>query len=179
MFPIELILSAVLQNTSLPRCTSPSVATSYESLTDSRNRITATGHGRAADYWAYGVLLFELLAGYPPFFDDNPLGIYEKILNGKFSFPNHLDFVVKDLIKRLLMSDLSKRLGNLKEGARGVRSHRWFEGVDWEMVIRKEIKVRLAHFFPFSLLYDRLMKGYDVIGSDYSSYINTGRYVKF
>lgn len=42
------------------------------------------------------------------------------------------------------MSDLSKRLGNLKEGARGVRSHRWFEGVDWGMVIRKEIKVRLS-----------------------------------
>lgn len=115
--------------------------TSADSSIDS---ITATGHGRAADYWAYGVLLFELLAGYPPFFDDNPLGIYEKILNGKFSFPNHIDFVAKDLIRRLLTSDLSNRLGNLKEGARGVRSHRWFEGVDWGMVIRKEIKVRLS-----------------------------------
>lgn len=102
--------------------------------------ITATGHGRAADYWAYGVLLFELLAGYPPFFDDNPLGIYEKILNGKFAFPPHIDFVAKDLIKRLLMADLSKRLGNLREGAQGVKDHRWFEGVDWAMVERKEIR---------------------------------------
>lgn len=103
--------------------------------------ITATGHGRAADYWAYGVLLFELLAGYPPFFDDNPLGIYEKILNGKFGFPPHIDFVAKDLIKRLLTADLSKRLGNLHDGADGIKNHRWFEGVDWTAVERKQIRV--------------------------------------
>lgn len=90
---------------------------------------------------SYGVLLFELLAGYPPFFDDNPLGIYEKILNGKFSFPPHIDFVAKDLIKRLLTADLSKRLGNLKAGTEDIKNHRWFDGVDWEAVKRKEIRV--------------------------------------
>lgn len=102
--------------------------------------ITATGHGKAADFWALGVLLFELLAGYPPFFADSPLEIYEKILAGKFSFPPHIDFVAKDLIKRLLTADLTKRLGNLKDGAEGVKRHRWFEGVAWEAVERKEIR---------------------------------------
>lgn len=79
------------------------------SLIRPRNSITATGHGRAADYWAYGVLLFELLAGYPPFFDDNPLGIYEKILNGKFGFPSHIDYVAKDLIRRSVNLVISTR----------------------------------------------------------------------
>lgn len=56
-------------------------------------------------------------------------------------FPAHVDFVAKDLIKRLLAADLTKRLGNLKNGARDVKAHRWFEGVDWEAVERKEIRV--------------------------------------
>ena len=40
----------------------------------------------------------------------------EKILAGKFGFPPHIDFVAKDLIKRLLTADITKRLGNLKAG---------------------------------------------------------------
>lgn len=103
--------------------------------------ITATGHGAAADWWALGVLLFELLAGYPPFFADSPLEIYEKILQGKFAVPAHIDPVAKDLIRRLLTADLTQRLGNLKNGARDVMNHPWFEGVDWAAVERKEIRV--------------------------------------
>ncbi|GAA5986373.1 hypothetical protein JCM11641_005359 [Rhodosporidiobolus odoratus] len=102
--------------------------------------ITATGHGSACDWWALGVLLFELLAGYPPFFADNPLEIYEKILQGRFGMPAHIDPLARDLIRRLLTADLSKRLGNLKGGAQDVKSHPWFEGVDWEAVERKEIR---------------------------------------
>ncbi|GAA6016733.1 hypothetical protein JCM10207_000163 [Rhodosporidiobolus poonsookiae] len=102
--------------------------------------ITATGHSSACDWWALGVLLFELLAGYPPFFADNPLEIYEKILQGRFGVPAHVDPLAKDLIRRLLTADLSKRLGNLKGGAQDVKNHPWFEGVDWSAVSRKEIR---------------------------------------
>ena len=94
------------------------------------------------------MLLFELLAGYPPFFADSPLEIYEKILTGKFAFPPHVDFVAKDLIRRLLTADLSKRLGNLKDGASDIKNHRWFEGVDWDLVERKVIKVRPLSALP-------------------------------
>lgn len=55
-----------------------------------------------------------MLAGYPPFFDDNPFGIYEKILAGKIEWPRNLDPVAKDLIKKLLVGDRTKRLGNMK-----------------------------------------------------------------
>ncbi|XP_067889245.1 cAMP-dependent protein kinase catalytic subunit PRKX isoform X2 [Heterodontus francisci] len=76
--------------------------------------IQSKGHGRAVDWWALGVLMFEMLSGYPPFFDDNPFGIYQKILAGKLDFPRHLDFYVKDLIKKLLVIDRTRRLGNMK-----------------------------------------------------------------
>lgn len=55
-----------------------------------------------------------MLAGYPPFYDDNPFGIYEKILSGKIEWARHLDPIAKDLIKKLLVQDRTKRLGNMK-----------------------------------------------------------------
>jgi serine/threonine protein kinase len=76
--------------------------------------IQSKGHGKAVDWWALGILIFEMLAGYPPFFDDNPFGIYEKILAGRIYFPSHIDATAKDLIKKLLTADRTKRLGNLK-----------------------------------------------------------------
>ncbi len=76
--------------------------------------IQSKGHGKPADWWAMGILIFEMLAGYPPFYDESPFGIYEKILAGKIVFPSHFDDCAKDLIKKLLTDDRSKRLGNLR-----------------------------------------------------------------
>ncbi|WWD19493.1 hypothetical protein CI109_103954 [Kwoniella shandongensis] len=101
--------------------------------------VLSQGHGKAVDWWALGILAFEMLAGYPPFFDDHPLGIYEKILRGDVAFPSHIDPYAKDLIRGLLTADRSKRLGNLRGGARDVMTHAWFAGVDWRSLERKEI----------------------------------------
>uniref|UniRef100_A0A4W4FSF4 Protein kinase X-linked n=2 Tax=Electrophorus TaxID=8004 RepID=A0A4W4FSF4_ELEEL len=102
--------------------------------------IQSKGHGQAVDWWALGVLIFEMLAGYPPFYDDNPFGIYQKILAGKLEFPRHLDFYVKDLIKKLLVIDRQRRLGNMKNGAEDVKKHRWFKSIDWETVPNGRLK---------------------------------------
>ena len=50
--------------------------------------IQSKGHSKGVDWWALGILIFEMLAGYPPFYDDNPFGIYQKILAGKVEFPD-------------------------------------------------------------------------------------------
>ncbi|KAF4075287.1 hypothetical protein AMELA_G00232790 [Ameiurus melas] len=102
--------------------------------------IQSKGHGRAVDWWALGVLIFEMLSGYPPFFDDNPFGIYQKILAGKLEFPRHLDFYVKDLVKKFLVIDRARRLGNMKNGAEDVKKHRWFKTVDWDAVPNRKLK---------------------------------------
>jgi protein kinase A len=101
--------------------------------------VLSQGHGKAVDWWALGILAFEMLAGYPPFFDDHPLGIYEKILRNELAFPGHIDPYAKDLIRGLLTADRTKRLGNLRGGARDVMDHAWFAGVDWGSLERKEI----------------------------------------
>ncbi|XP_049775598.1 cAMP-dependent protein kinase catalytic subunit 3-like [Schistocerca nitens] len=102
--------------------------------------IQSKGHNKAVDWWALGVLIYEMLAGYPPFFDDNPFGIYEKILAGKIEWPRHLDPVAKDLIKKLLVQDRTKRLGNMKNGADDVKRHRWFKGIEWQDVFYRKLK---------------------------------------
>lgn len=100
--------------------------------------IQSRGHGRAVDWWALGILIFEMLAGYPPFFDDNPFGIYEKILTGRIVFPPHFHSDARDIVKRFLTADLTSRLGNLRGGSSDVQSHKWFQGTNWKDVLDRK-----------------------------------------
>ncbi len=62
-----------------------------------------------------------------------------KIIWGEFEFPSNIESKAKDLIKNLLRVDPSKRLGNGKDGAENVKKHKWFRGVDWDLVKNREI----------------------------------------
>lgn len=101
--------------------------------------IQSNGHDKNVDWWALGILLFEFLAGYPPFYDENPWEIYKKILAGVFEFPPNFESKARDLINKLLKTDPEDRLGHGKEGSENVRKHKWFKGVDWEQVNRRQI----------------------------------------
>ena len=76
--------------------------------------IQSKGHNKNVDWWALGVLVFEMLAGYPPFYDDNPLGIYHKIMDGYYEFPPHIEPKARDLVKSFLCADTTTRLGHPK-----------------------------------------------------------------
>lgn len=111
--------------------------------------IQSKGYGRAVDWWALGILIYEMIAGHPPFFDEDHFKLYEKILGCKLRFPSHFDPLAKDLVKRLLSPDLSKRFGNLKDGVQDIKRHKWFAGVDWDKLVTLEIPApwvpKLAH----------------------------------
>ncbi|KAI8331213.1 kinase-like domain-containing protein [Chlamydoabsidia padenii] len=100
--------------------------------------IQSKGYGKAVDWWSLGILIFEMLAGHPPFFDDDHLKLYEKILAGRIKWPSYFDPNAKDLLRRLLTSDLSKRFGNLRKGAEDVKCHAWFEGVDFNRLLARQ-----------------------------------------
>ncbi|KAK2177008.1 hypothetical protein NP493_624g01024 [Ridgeia piscesae] len=107
--------------------------------------ILSKGYNKAVDWWALGVLVYEMAAGYPPFFADQPIQIYEKIVSGKVRFPSHFSSDLKDLLRSLLQVDLTKRFGNLKNGVNDIKTHRWFSTTDWIAIYQKKVE---APFIP-------------------------------
>ena len=95
------------------------------------------GHGMAVDWWALGVLIFEMLAGYPPFYDTDHMRTYQKILESNVHFPSHCTRFARDIIRKLLQKDVTKRIGNLHGGVRDITSHAWFDSLDWAQLLRR------------------------------------------
>ncbi|XP_043247452.1 cAMP-dependent protein kinase catalytic subunit 1-like isoform X4 [Amphibalanus amphitrite] len=107
--------------------------------------ILSKGYNKAVDWWAMGVLIYEMAAGYPPFFADQPIQIYERIVSGKVRYPSHFSSDLKDLLRNLLQVDLTKRYGNLKNGVNDIKGHKWFHSTDWIAIYQKKIE---APFIP-------------------------------
>jgi len=100
--------------------------------------LMAKGHGKPADWWSLGVLLFELLSGCPPFTPDKDGShVSNLISSGQLEFPPCFDARAVDLIKRLLMVDPKERLGS-NEGAEELKRHPWFSDIDWAKIVKKE-----------------------------------------
>ena len=106
--------------------------------------IERKGQTTAVDWWALGVLIYEMLVGHPPFTDSNPYRLYEKIIAGRFLMPETLSSKAKDIIEELLQPDTSKRLGSTvtstQRDADSVKHHPWFQGVDFQDVASKRVQ---------------------------------------
>ena len=87
------------------------------------------------DWWSVGVILFEMLVGYPPFFSDDPSITCQKIIHWKKTLiiPSdaNLSPAATDLVKRLIC-DSDRRLGT--KGVQEIKSHPFFEGQDWSSI---------------------------------------------
>ncbi|KAI8821329.1 kinase-like domain-containing protein [Fimicolochytrium jonesii] len=128
--------------------------------------IQSRGYGRAVDWWALGILIYEMLAGHPPFYDEDHFKLYEKILACRPKFPTHFDPAAKDLVKRLLSADLTKRYGNLKGGVNDIKKHKWFAGVDWDKL--KALQIQSPYIPP--LKGDGDTSNFDAYPEDHEPY---------
>eukprot|EP01083_Nonionella_stella_P051968 138048_1 len=102
--------------------------------------VTGQGHGKGVDWWTLGILIYEMLASFPPFFDDEPMMTYRKIIQGKFKFPRYLSAQSKDLISKFLKPKATKRLGVIKGGATLIRQHPWFKDFQWSALKEQSLK---------------------------------------
>lgn len=103
--------------------------------------LMSRGHGLAVDWWAAGILLFEVLHGCTPFAARESVDVYEKILAHKevddLVFPDDetvFSPAAKDMIRHLLHPKKNKRLGVKYPGVEAVKAHEFFTGFDWEQL---------------------------------------------
>ena len=103
--------------------------------------ITGEGHNRSADWWSYGILIFEMLCGIPPFYCDNNEKMYELIMHAELRFPKKIPISdnSKDLLKKLLVKKQNNRLG-AQNGFAEIKVHPFFEGFDFDALLEKKLE---------------------------------------
>jgi protein kinase A len=101
------------------------------------------GYGQYVDWWSYGILLYEMSAGYSPFGvgDPDQMEMMEKICSGKFKMSSSFSVDLKNLIQNILQIDLSKRFGNLKNGVDDIKHHAWFKSINWIALYDRNVEV--------------------------------------
>ena len=94
--------------------------------------IMSKGHTVAADYWAFGVLVYELLVGKSPFYKSgsSQIDMFKRIVLVQYEVPFFVDPLATGLLEKLLVRKQAKRLGNLANGYLDIKKHEWFEASD-------------------------------------------------
>ena len=107
--------------------------------------LTGSGHNKTVDWWALGILIYEMLAGIPPFYDKDVNQMFQNIQKANIIFPNKKDNGfefsknVKDLIMQLLQRDKNTRLG-AKNGADDILAHKFFRDINMTKILNRVFK---------------------------------------
>lgn len=103
--------------------------------------ITSKECQKESDWWSYGVILYQLLFGIPPFYSMNDDKIKEQIVKQELKFPRNSDISddAKNLLKLLLNKNPNERLGH-NNGFEEIKKHKFFEKIDFDKVINRKIE---------------------------------------
>ena len=107
--------------------------------------MTQVPYGKSVDWWTFGIFIYELNLGKPPFIGENQKDLYNSILSRQFTIPKTFSSNLSDICLKLIESDVSKRLGCLKGHSNDVRDHKWFSQTNWMGILDQII---VAPYLP-------------------------------
>ena len=96
-------------------------------------------YNESVDWWSFGILVFNMLTGTSPFYNENVNKMYKMIINDDIDFPSFVSPVAKQFISKLLEKDPDRRLGSGEFGFETIKNHPFFEGLNWDDLLNKRI----------------------------------------
>eukprot|EP00123_Amoebidium_parasiticum_P013441 comp21956_c0_seq2/m.31654 comp21956_c0_seq2/g.31654 ORF comp21956_c0_seq2/g.31654 comp21956_c0_seq2/m.31654 type:complete len:287 (-) comp21956_c0_seq2:890-1750(-) len=93
----------------------------------------------SVDWWALGVLMYEMICGQPPFEADNEEDLFNAILHDAILFPPHVSPPAKSIMQGFLMRAVKERLGCRSDGVNEIKRHPFFKTINWEKLELREI----------------------------------------
>ncbi|CAO1626780.1 unnamed protein product [Sympodiomycopsis kandeliae] len=96
-------------------------------------------YGRAVDWWAFGILIYEMLLGQAPFRGDDEDEIFDAILEDEPLYPIHMPADSVSILHRLLTRDPAKRLGSGDRDAEEIKAHPFFRDINWDDMFHKRV----------------------------------------
>lgn len=100
--------------------------------------VNRRGHSQSADWWSYGVLMFEMLTGTLPFQGKDRNETMNMILKAKLGMPQFLSAEAQSLLRMLFKRNPANRLGS--EGVEEVKRHAFFTSIDWSKLYKREVQ---------------------------------------
>uniref|UniRef100_A0A6I8RL00 non-specific serine/threonine protein kinase n=1 Tax=Xenopus tropicalis TaxID=8364 RepID=A0A6I8RL00_XENTR len=101
--------------------------------------VNRQGHSHSADWWSYGVLMFEMLTGSLPFQGKDRKETMTLILKAKLGMPQFLSNEAQGLLRSLFKRNPTNRLGSGVEGAEEIKRHPFFSTIDWNKLYRRDM----------------------------------------
>lgn len=100
--------------------------------------LTQAPYTKSVDWWSFGIVVFEMLTGLPPFYDENTNNMYRMVLQEQVVFPPSMSPEAVNFISKLLEKDPALRLGNGEEDVEEIKRDPWFESINWQDVLEKK-----------------------------------------